>query len=452
MAVVTAPAPSRVKFLKRLVKRVLPRTLFGRSLLIILAPLVLAQVIASWTFYDRHYETATKRLSQGVAGDVAAVLRVMGTEGDEERRREAFLMARFNLSLQPNLVPGGELPDDLNEPYWSVLHRKLDRALAEAVARPFTIDTTSLEDLVTIYIQLPEGLLEIVVPRKRLFSSTTYIFVMWIVGSSIVLFAVAVLFMRNQLRPIRRLAKAADRFGKGQDVPDFKPEGATEVRLAATAFLQMRGRIKRQIQQRTEMLAGVSHDLRAPLTRMKLQLAMLGETPEVSSLSSDVAEMEGMIEGYLAFARGEGTEDPKPTELGEILREVVGQLKRQDKAIDLHLEEELRLPLRPEAMRRCLANLIGNAVKYASQVSISAGRRKSTVEVTIDDDGPGIPENRRAEVFRPFYRIDVSRSPDVAGTGLGLTIARDVVRGHGGDVILEEAPAGGLRARIWLPV
>ena len=434
-----------------LIKRILPRTLLGRSLLIIVTPLVLVQVIATWVFYDRHYDTITRRLAQSIAGDIDATLRIMGPNPTEEARQEAFRLAKVAFWLDMTLHRGERLPDNIPPPGWSVIDRKMTAALRGQIPYAYRIDTDSLDKKVLIEVQLPEGVLEVLVPRDRLFSSTTYIFIMWMVGSSIVLFAVATLFMRNQVRPIRRLAQAADSFGKGRDVPGFKPEGATEVRQAAAAFLQMRGRIKRQINQRTEMLAGVSHDLRTPLTRMKLQLAMLGASPEVKNLASDVAEMESMVEGYLAFARGEGAEQAEPAELSELLREVVEQMATDSRPIDLHTEEALVVPLRREAMRRCLANLIGNAQRYARHVWINAGNRRNVAEVTIDDDGPGIPEIHREDVFKAFYRLDQARSPDTGGTGLGLTIARDVVRSHGGDLYLESAPTGGLRARLWLP-
>jgi two-component system osmolarity sensor histidine kinase EnvZ len=456
VAVTTAQTPhkrSRIKRIKRVINRFLPRTLLGRSLLIIVSPLILVQVIATWVFYDRHYDTITKRLAQGIAGDVSAVIRIMGPEPDAESRAAALDVARRSLWLDIAVREGARLQADPAPPGWGVLDRKLTKALRERLPYPFVIDTDAPDEVVRIDVQLPAGVLAVRVPRQRLFSSTTYIFIMWMVGSSIVLFGVATIFMRNQVRPIRRLARAADSFGKGRDVPEFRPEGATEVRLAAAAFLQMRSRIKRQIGQRTEMLAGVSHDLRAPLTRMKLQLALLGGSPEVDNLASDVTEMEKMVEGYLAFARGEGAEQPLRADLGELLRDIVAQMGRESGAkIDLHLEQKLVLPLRLEAMRRCLANLIGNAQSHAEHVKVSAGQRKNIVEVMIDDDGPGIPEAERDDVFKPFYRLDRSRSPDTAGTGLGLAIARDVVRGHGGDITLEDAPGGGLRARLWLPV
>jgi two-component system osmolarity sensor histidine kinase EnvZ len=314
------------------------------------------------------------------------------------------------------------------------------------------LDARSIRGHDEILVQLPEGVLRVLVNDERLFSSTTYIFIFWTIGSSVLLFGIAVIFMRNQVKPIRRLARAAESFGKGQEVRDFKPEGATEVRQAAAAFINMRDRIKRQIQQRTEMLAGVSHDLRTPLTRMKLQLEMLRDVPDAKYLQADVAEMEHMVEGYLAFARGEGQETPAPTDLGNLLRDVVAQMTRDGRAVDLHVEQDLTLPLRREGMRRCLTNLLANARRHGTQVAVRAGRRKNVIEVTIDDDGPGIPPERYEEVFKPFFRLEQSRNPATGGVGLGLTIARDVARSHGGDVALEAAPGGGLRARVWLPV
>ncbi len=314
------------------------------------------------------------------------------------------------------------------------------------------MDTRGLKKQVEILVQLADGVLRVLAPRSRLFSSTTYIFIMWMVGSSIILFLVALLFMRNQVRPIRRLALAADSFGKGRDVADFKPEGAAEVRQAAAAFLLMRERINRQIEQRTEILAGVSHDLRTPLTRMKLQLAMLDQTPEAENLETDVASMERMVEGYLAFARGEGAEQPRPVEVSGLLRDVVGQMCRDGGVIDLHVEEAMTVPLRPETMRRCMSNLIGNAQRHGEHVSVRAGARDKIIEITIDDDGPGIPPESREDAFKPFFRLEGSRNPETGGVGLGLTIARDVARNHGGDLVLEDAPGGGLRARLWLPV
>jgi two-component system osmolarity sensor histidine kinase EnvZ len=314
------------------------------------------------------------------------------------------------------------------------------------------MDTWSQKRRVRIQIQLPDGVMDVSVDRERLFSSTTYIFVMWMVGTSLVLFAVAMVFMRNQVRPIRRLADAVDSFGKGREVSNFKPEGATEIRRAATAFNFMRDRIQRMLNQRTEMLAGVSHDLRTPLTRMKLQLAMLGASPAVEELKMDVADMERMVEEYLSFARGEGSESVVLSDIGDILRDIVHRARHENAEIELQTDGDLCVPVRPNAFRRCVTNLVTNAITYGGRVAVRARRSGNAVEIVVDDDGPGIPADQRDEVFKPFYRLDSARSPDTGGTGLGLTIARDVIRGHGGNLVLEESPAGGARARMRLPV
>ena len=433
-------------------RRLLPRSLLSRSVLIIITPLILLQVISTWVFYDRHYDTITKRLAQGLAGDIAAVITLLQRDPELQERREIFQMARGAMQLQLSLIPEAQLPTVEPPRVRTLVESRLDDALREKLGQPFTMDARSIREHVEVLVQMPEGVLRVLVTSERLFSSTTYIFISWTIGSSILLFGIAVIFMRNQVKPIRRLARAAESFGKGQEVRDFKPEGATEVRQAAAAFINMRDRIKRQIQQRTEMLAGVSHDLRTPLTRMKLQLEMLEDVPDTKHLQADVAEMEHMVEGYLAFARGEGRETPRQTDLGGLLRDVVGQMTRDGRTIDLHVEQDLTLPLRREAMRRCLTNLLANAQRHGKHVAIRAGRRKHLVEVTIDDDGPGIPPERYEDVFKPFFRLEQSRNPATGGIGLGLTIARDVARSHGGDVTVEAAPGGGFRARIWLPV
>lgn len=346
----------------------------------------------------------------------------------------------------------GAAPRLQNELMGYSLEANLTRALAGWVHRPFFIDAKSSDKFVDIEVQLDDGVIGFHISRKRLYSPTTTIFVLWMVGTSMLLFGIATLFMRNQVRAVRRLAFAADNFGKGRDVPDFKPEGAAEVRQAAAAFALMRERIKRQISQRTEMLAGVSHDLRTPLTRMKLQLAMMDGIDGVAELKDDVADMERMVDGYLAFARGEGSEGAESTSLTALLEDVVGKLRREGAAIDLHCEEEMTLALRPHAMARSLMNLVGNAVRYGKHVSVRASRRAGAAEVVIDDDGPGIPPERREDAFKAFVRLEESRNPETGGVGLGLTIARDILRGHGGDVLLESSPFGGLRVRLRLPM
>ncbi len=438
-------------FLTNATKQLLPRSLLGRSLMIIVTPLVLLQLVSAFIFYESHWDKVSVRLARGVAGDIGSVITLLRQFPDPEDRAWVFGLAADHMELAVALQEKGILPNEPVHPQ-DLTERALIDALREQVSQPFQLDPDSLDRFYMVSIQLPAGVLEVMVPRKRLFSSTVYVFVLWMVGTSMILFGVATIFMRNQVKPIRRLAIAADNFGKGREVVRVKPEGATEVRQATLAFLSMRERILRQISQRTDMLSGVSHDLRTPLTRMKLQLAMSGDGEGISDLRTDVAEMEHMLESYLAFARGEGTEQPRLANLTDLLGEITEQARRNGGLIDLHCEGSFTMPLRPNALKRAIANLIDNAQRYAKHVWIRAGRRADAIEILIDDDGPGIPADKRDDVFRPFYRLDSSRNPETGGSGLGLAIALDIVRGHGGDIELADAPTGGLRARVRLPV
>lgn len=433
-----------------LIKRFLPRTLFGRSILIIVTPVILAQAVATWIFYNRHWDTMTNRLAFAVAGDIAMVVQMLDHDPTTEGRNWTLATTASSTDLVMTLEPGTLLTDHAAPR--GMLERTVAKAMEERVNLPFTINTRFAREWYEIRVQLPQGVLSVMSPERRLFSPTSYIFILWMVGSAAVLFTVAIAFMRNQIKPIRRLAAAADAFGKGREVPNFKPEGATEVRQAAQAFLQMRQRINRQIAQRTDMLAGVSHDLRTPLTRMRLALDMMGDEAEVEELLTDVAEMETMIAGYLAFARGEGTEAVIQTDLSRILNEVVSGARREGATVTLQADDNLVLPLRPHATRRCLANLLSNARRHGTRIMMRAHRESGAIIIHIDDDGPGIAPSARDDVFKPFFRQDDSRNSETGGAGLGLTIARDVARSHGGDIHLFDSPLGGLRVQVRLPL
>jgi len=419
--------------------------------MIIIVPLVVLQVVSGIVFYDRHWSNVSRHRANALAGDVAMLVELLGDTEPGSRQNAIFGMAHRNLDLLVGFERDGILPNETFEPKGN-LQETLGRSLEQIVHRPFIIDTASDKRRVLMAVQLPVGVLRISANAERLISSTTKIFIMWMIGTSLILFGVATIFMRNQVSPLRRLASAAENLGKGRDTPNFSPSGATEVRQAAAAFMSMRDRIQRQIQQRTEMLAGVSHDLRTPLTRMKLQLAMLQSNTEIEELNSDVAAMEGMIEGYLNFARGEGSETPTPTDAQKLLDEVVHDARRNGVSISSDMAEPVELPLARNAFKRCLTNLIENAARHGDTVSVAGQRNGSILEFIIDDDGPGIPEDMREEVFRPFFRLDQSRNMETGGTGLGLSIARDIVRSHGGDIILGDSPAGGLRATIRIPI
>ena len=391
-------------------------------------------------------------MARSLAGDISALIELLHQDHSPQGITAIRELAANNMGLVVTLEKNKILANVPEKKSVSIVDKMFVRSLKKSVQRPFKIDNKSLDNHLIVSIQLQEGVFEVILNRKRLFSSTTYIFVLWMVGTSMILFGVATIFMRNQVKPIRRLAAAADELGKGRDAPNLKPEGAREIRQASAAFIAMRDRIQRQITQRTDMLAGVSHDLRTPLTRMKLQLEMVKDSSDTAALKDDVAEMEHMVEGYLAFARGEGFETPKPTNIAHILGDVVVSAKRRGTEVDLHTEGQFVVRIRQNAFKRCINNLLDNADRHATHVSIITSKRGDAIEITVDDDGPGIPEHLRDEAFKPFFRLDESRNPETGGVGLGLTIARDIIRGHGGDIILSDSPSGGLRARLTLPI
>ncbi|MBV8937030.1 MAG: two-component sensor histidine kinase [Alphaproteobacteria bacterium] len=423
--------------------------MFGRSLLIVVMPLILLQAIATWVFYDRHWAAVSWRLSAAVAGDIGLLVEALKLA--DSPAQTAILLAQakaqtdldFTISRAATLPPAAPASGRLVED-------QLTQAIQGRLSLPFRLDLLD-DGAAAVKVQLADRVLSVDVPRNRLYSSTTYIFVMWMLGSSLVLLAVATVFLRNQVKSLRRLAEAADGFGKGRPLPPFKIEGAVEIRRAAKAFMTMRDRLQRQIRQRTQMLAGVSHDLRTPLTRMKLALELLGNDPAVAELKSDVAEMEHMVHGYLDFARGEGTEASVETDISLLIEDLAADLRREGTPLTVIAPPEYVMPVRPNALRRCLANLIGNARRHGSHVWLTGIVTADGIDILVDDDGPGIPPANRTRVFRPFVRLDSSRNPSTGGVGLGLTIARDVARSHGGDVRLETSPQGGLRARVHLP-
>ena len=431
-----------------LLKRILPRGLLGRSLLIVLVPLVALQAVAYTVFYGSHLDIVSRRLTGSIAGEIAQTITLVESYPDDTPRllRTAFQNYELAMRLGPDTV----IDADRHTNKLGPMDDDLASALAAKVARPFVMDWDADARAVLVQVQLDTGVLQIEVPRKRLYASTVYIFVLWVLGTALVLFGVAYLFLRNQVRAIKRLAAAAEAFGMGRDRGPIKPEGATEVRQAAAAFNRMQARIVRFLSQRTEMLAGVSHDLRTPLTRLRLALAVLPAHPDqredLADMTADVAEMERMISGYLSFARGEGAEQAQMIDLSALLEDVAGGARRAGATVAVEAAPGILLNLRPDAARRAVTNLVDNARRHARRVSIGVLPQERSVHVLIDDDGPGIPLERREDVFRAF-----ESGPD-GGTGLGLTIARDIARAHGGDIVLEDSPLGGLRARLRLPV
>jgi two-component system osmolarity sensor histidine kinase EnvZ len=432
-----------------------PKGLYARALIIIIAPIVLLESVVAFAFMERHWNQVTRRLSEATARDMAAVvdLYVAGAYADENRLAE-LAKNRFGLTL--TIMAPGNLPAAQPKPFFDLLDRALSEEVSTQVKRPFWIDTVGQSRYVEIRVKLENAILRFTAPRGQTYASNSHIFLMWMVGTSVVLLTVAILFLRNQIRPILRLAEAADEFGKGRPVPqDFRPRGAREVRQAAQAFLEMRDRIRHHVEQRTSMLAGVSHDLRTVLTRFKLELALLGSSPEIEALRNDVNEMQHMLEDYLAFAKGDGGEEAAPTNVFELLGEVNEEAMHYGTPIEIrmrHPNEKLTLPLKRQAFKRAVTNLVINAARFGDYVVIRAGTDEEWLRIEIEDDGPGVPPAERDNVFRPFYRLGNGRNQDTGNTGLGLAIARDIARSHGGDIALGESSMGGLRATVRVPL
>jgi two-component system osmolarity sensor histidine kinase EnvZ len=438
------------------VKRLLPRSLFWRSFLIVLIPVLFLQGAVALLFFERHLENMSRRLALGVAGDVTFVLDSLRIVDDPSLREWIILRAREDMQIALDRSEAAAARPVVDGHDAGIASGALYRALEERL--PYPIEVREARDVEQFIARIgtPDRPITLSIARKRLEGSTTHIFFVWMVGAAALITGIAVIFLRNQLRPVSRLAHAAEAFGKGRPVTWLKPSGAAEVRQATAAFLEMQERITRQISQRTEMLAGVSHDLRAPLTRMRLELALLAADPkhdaDLRALDNDVAEMERMIDEYLAFARGQGGEAPVEIDLASLLDDVVSGASRRGASIALETERPLAVTLRAGAIKRCVTNLIDNAIRYGGAVKVAAMRRDAAIEIAVEDDGPGIPEGDRERVFRPFVRLDAARSPNRGGTGLGLAIARDIARGHGGDVTLSEAVGGGVRVVLRLPV
>ncbi len=436
----------------RWVNSMMPKGLFARALLIIILPMVILQSVVAFVFMERHWNVVTQRLSASVVQDIAALIEVQRGYPQDAEQATLRRIAQNKLGLVVDFLPLGDMPPPGPKPFFSLLDQALSEQLRTQIGRPFWIDTVGKSSLVEIRVQLDTNVMRVFARRSAAYASNSEIFLLWMLGTSSVLLIVAIIFLRNQIKPILKLADAAESFGKGRDAPNFRPRGAREVRRAAQAFIEMKTRIERALEQRTTMLAGVSHDLRTVLTRFKLELALLGDTPEVEMMKKDVDEMAHMLEAYLAFARGDLGEQSEPTDMAAFLDELKDDAERHGHQTSVEFHGQPVVTVRPAAFKRCLGNLVSNAARYAPSIAITGHRDHRYLTVTIDDDGPGIPADLREEVFKPFLRLDDARNQDEGGTGLGLAIARDIARSHGGDIMLGDSPLGGLRATVKVPV
>ncbi len=436
-------------------KRYLPKSLFARALLILVLPTLLIQIVTAYIFFERHWDNITHYMSSSLAGEISFFVKQLKAAPETQK---PLVVGGFEVST--NMKVSFEDRESFNARKSSDDFPEFQLVLRNKIKEEFTIRKIKDGSYIEIRILFPAQTLKITVNSKRLESRTTTIFIAWMLGASSLFLCIAIIFLRNQIRPITRLAKAADNFGRGVDTPDFRPHGATEVRKAARAFIVMRERIRRQLRTRTDMLAGISHDLRTPLTRMKLQLAMLPDDiagredmrEAIIELNDDVQQMQHMINEYLDFARDEGREEAVRLYLHELLEDVVSDYLRMQQDVTLTIENRPEIDLRISSCRRMLHNLIDNALRYGKRCHLTLRTAGSYAEIMIDDEGAGIPEEKRDEVFKPFIRLEPSRNIKTGGVGLGLTIARDVILAHGGNIDLAASPSGGLRVLIRLPL
>ncbi|MGB0935607.1 MAG: ATP-binding protein [Alphaproteobacteria bacterium] len=427
-----------------MIKPFLPKRLFGRTLLILVLPSVIVAGISTYVFIDRHMQGITQRLASDIAGDISTIVQL--SEHNSLNNQELWALAKTNFGFELEIHSTYEPYSFMQTPARMIGTSFLQSALMAQIAYPHHV-TISHEEIF-VDVEMPNQVLHVSMSRKRLLSSTTEIFLIILLGTPFALIIISAIFLRNQMRPIRRLAAAAEKFGKGQSMQPIKPEGAYETKQAGIAFNQMLERIRRQITQRTEMLAGVSHDLRTPLTRMELQLAMMDDGPDIQELRDDVRDMRKMVQAFLDFAKGEEHEPSTPQDVKKLLQDALSPYAQ---TIKLDCPSNLTLHLRPHGMKRCMRNLIENAAIYAENTWVTVDQDDTHCYICVDDDGPGIAKEHRQDVLKPFFRLDPARAPDHSGVGLGLSIAHDYVHKHGGRIILEDAPQGGLRVTLRFP-
>ena len=432
--------------LNKFIKKILPKRLFYRSLLIVAVPIIGLQLIISIVFFDSLWIKTNKGMTRALVGEIRTFINAY--ENEEYDKEFLILVFREHLDFNVKFEPLKILPSKDKERRFSPIDRTLRREL-KAKFTNYWFDTTSYKNLIDLRIKYKDGYFQFYIPKERVTSSSARIFALWITMPAFLLIAISIIFLKNQTRPIISLAKASEKFGRGEEVEEFRPSGALEIRQAGYEFDKMRKRITRHLNQRSEMLSGISHDLRTPLTRIKLQLAFIKDKEISNKLSNDVSEMEKMLNEYLQFASSSSEEKTETFDISELLESTV--IRYEKKEITTDIPERVFLDGRKSLIGRCFNNLIDNSIKYSNNILISLKKSANSIIIIIDDDGPGIPKNERENVFKPFYKIDKSRSDSKSSVGLGLSIASDIIRSHGGNISLETSPANGLRTKIFLP-
>lgn len=436
-----------------MILRYLPKSLYARITLIVILPIFITQSVVTYIFFARHWDLVTANLSENVAGQIAMVTTMFEAAETDAEKEIISELALNDLHMRVRYAPDTTLPTTNQLAPFNVYNNTLNKRLNNALGRPFWLNTQTWPNDVEIRVAHKDGALIYLARRDRVFATTGRIFLFWLIATSVLIGTIGIIFMRNQVRSILRLATAAEAFGRGRDAPSYRPSGATEVRKAGYAFIAMRERIKRHLEQRTTTLAGISHDLKTPLTRIKLALAMQAESEDIADIQKDVEEMERMIAAYLDFASNEAAdEDPAPFRLDELALEIAENVRRTGRDIETNIPRPVTLAARRSALKRAISNLVNNGLRYATNVWVSVSVLNRYVEIIVDDDGPGIPIDQYDYVFKPFTRLDEARNLNESGVGMGLIIVRDVARAHGGDVTLDQSPKGGLRATIRLPI
>jgi len=432
---------------KIIIKKFLPQTLLGRSTLILVVPLIVLQIIITLIFYNRHWDTITRHRTIDFVNDITLVIESFEKNKSKENRKWTLNNISKKLQLETFYNKNKKLSFDKYKKKPTELEKYLLENL-NPLGKKFNLSINDKQKLITVIVEVDDGVLEFRANKKRIYSSTTYIFILWMIGASIILFIVALLFLKNQIKPIRKLAIAVDRFGKGKNVKNFKPSGAKEVRRVANAFKIMKERIENSITQRNKMFSSISHDIRTILTRMKLNLEL--HKLNKSGLKKDLVEMEEMVEEYLKYAKGEEKEKIQKINIVSLLNLIKKRYSKKN--IYFKNNQKINISVRPNSIKRCINNLLSNSLKFSKNIEITCSRKNNYVEIIIDDDGPGIPKKERQKVLQPFYRVESSRNRGTGGIGLGITIATDIINNHGGNFFLEKSPLDGLRTRIYLPI
>ena len=435
--------------LNKFLKKILPKQLFFRSLIIVAAPIIIMQLTISVVFFDSLWIKTNKGMTKALVNEISTFVEVYNNENYDKQETTNLFSLYQNLNIE--FIKDENFKYDFDERWFSPIDRTLRRELKLRFGSDeFWFNTTNYKELIDLRIKYETGYFKFLVPRDRVTTSSARIFALWITLPAILVIFIAILFLKNQTRPITKLAEAAEMFGRGENVEEYRPSGALEIRKAGLEFDRMRKRILRHLNQRSEMLSGISHDLRTPLTRMKLQLAFIKDKEITKKLSNDVDEMEKMLNEYLQFSKSNFTEKNEDFNLSELIEETLKQYENKD--IVINQEKEVYFMGRKNLIKRCLSNLIDNATNFGNKIKVKQQKIKRNILIFVEDDGPGISENEYENVLKPFYKIDKSRNQTKSSVGLGLSIASDIIRSHGGDIELGKSELGGLKIKIVLPV